>query len=64
MIAAKGDKLAGSGFDGSKFGGDLFTAAADANGVVTVEATEAYRTLVSAATSMRPAGARTSSASA
>lgn len=39
---------AGSGFDGSKFGGDLFTAAADANGVVTVEATEAYRTLVSA----------------
>ena len=48
VIAAKGDKLAGSGFDGSKFGGDLFTAAADANGVVTVEATEAYRTLVSA----------------
>ena len=48
VIAAKGDKLAGSGFDGSKFGGDLFDAAADANGVVTVEATEAYRTLVSA----------------
>ena len=48
VIAAKGDKLAGNGFDGSKFGGDLFTAAADANGVVTVEATEAYRTLVSA----------------
>lgn len=48
VIAAKGDKLAGSGFDSSKFGGDLFDAAADANGVVTVEATEAYRTLVSA----------------
>ena len=48
VIAAKGDKLAGNGFDGSKFGGDLFDAAADANGVVTVEATEAYRTLVSA----------------
>ena len=48
VIAAKGDKLAGNGFDSSKFGGDLFTAAADANGVVTVEATEAYRTLVSA----------------
>ena len=47
VIAAKGDKLAGNGFDGSKFGGDLFDAAADANGVVTVEATEAYRTLVS-----------------
>ena len=48
VIAAKGDKLAGSGFDGSKFGGDLFTAAADGNGVVTVEATEACRTLVAA----------------
>lgn len=48
VITAKGDKLAGSGFDSSKFGGDLFDAAADANGVVTVEATEAYRTLVSA----------------
>ena len=48
VIAAKGDKLAGNGFDGSKFGGDLFDAAADANGVVTVEATEAYRALVSA----------------
>ena len=48
VIAAKGDKLAGSGFDSSRFGGDLFDAAADANGVVTVEATEAYRTLVSA----------------
>ncbi len=29
IIAAKGAKLAGSGFDGSKFGGDLFTASAD-----------------------------------
>lgn len=48
VIAAKGDKLAGNGFDSSKFGADLFDAAADANGVVTVEATEAYRTLVSA----------------
>ena len=47
VIAAKGDKLAGNGFDSSKFGGDLFDATADANGVVTVEATEAYRTLVS-----------------
>ena len=39
-----------SGFDGSKFGGDLFTASADDQGVVTVEATEAYRKLVSADT--------------
>ena len=48
MIAAKGDKLAGNGFDSSKFGGALFATTADAHGVVTVEATEAYRTLVSA----------------
>ena len=49
VLAAKGDKLAGNGFDGSKLGGELFTATADANGQVTVEATEAYRALVSAA---------------
>ena len=48
VLAAKGDKLAGNGFDSSKLGGDLFDAAADANGQVTVEATEAYRALVSA----------------
>ena len=48
VIAAKGDKLAGNGFDSKKFGGDLFTASADDKGVVTVEATEAYRKLVSA----------------
>ena len=47
IIAAKGAKLAGSGFDPEKFGGDLFTASADDQGVVTVEATEAYRKLVS-----------------
>ena len=48
VLAAKGDKLAGNGFDSSKLGGELFTATADANGQVTVEATEAYRGLVSA----------------
>ena len=48
VLAAKGDKLAGNGFDSSKLGGELFTATADANGQVTVEATEAYRALVSA----------------
>ena len=47
VIAAKGDKLAGNGFDSSKFGGDLFTATADGNGQVTVEATDLYRQLVS-----------------
>ena len=64
VLAAKGDKLAGNGFDGSKLGGELFTATADANGQVTVEATEAYRALVSADNTHEPAGARTSSASA
>ncbi len=29
VLAAKGDKLAGNGFDGSKLGGELFTATAD-----------------------------------
>lgn len=48
MLAAKGDKLAGNGFDSSKLGGELFTATADENGQVAIEATEAYRTLVSA----------------
>ncbi len=47
VLAAKGDKLAGNGFDSSKLGGELFTATADGNGQVTVEATEAYRALVS-----------------
>ena len=48
VLAAKGDKIAGSGFDSTKLGGDLFTATADEKGVVTIEATEAYRKLVSA----------------
>jgi adhesin isopeptide-forming family sspB-C2 type protein len=48
VIAAKGDRIAGNGFDSSKFGGDLFDASADDKGVVTVEATEDYRKLVSA----------------
>ena len=64
VLAAKGDKLAGNGFDGSKLGGELFTATADANGQVTVEATEAYRASCPRTTRMRTAGARTSSASA
>ena len=47
VVAAKGDRIAGNGFDSSKFGGDLFTATADGNGQVTVEATDLYRQLVS-----------------
>ena len=47
VVAAKGDRIAGNGFDSSKFGGDLFTATADENGQVTVEATDLYRQLVS-----------------
>ena len=48
VLAAKGEKIAGSGFDSSKFGGNLFTVDADGNGKVTVDATQAYLDLVSA----------------
>ena len=51
VIAAKGEKIAGSGFDSSRFGGDLFTlstASVDGRNVVTIGTTEAYRALVSA----------------
>ena len=50
VVAAKGDRIAGSGFDSSKFGGDLFTlstAVVDGRNVVTIEATGRYRALVS-----------------
>ena len=48
VLAAKGEKIAGSGFDSSKFGGNLFTVDADDNGKVTVNATQTYLDLVSA----------------
>ena len=48
ILAAKGEKIAGSGFDSSKFGGNLFTVDADDNGKVTADATQAYLDLVSA----------------
>ena len=51
VLAAKGEKIAGSGFDSSRFGGDLFTlstASVDGRNVVTIGTTEAYRALVSA----------------
>ena len=49
-LASKGDRIAGSGFDSSKLGGDLFTLSAatvDGRNVVTIEATGRYRALVS-----------------
>ena len=48
VLAARGEKIAGSGFDSSKFGGNLFAVDADGNGKVTVNATQAYLDLVSA----------------
>ena len=50
VLASKGDRIAGSGFDSSKLGGDLFTlstATVDGRNVVTIEATDRYRALVS-----------------
>ncbi len=50
VVASKGDRIAGSGFDSSKSGGDLFTfstATVDGRNVVTIEATGRYRALVS-----------------
>ena len=50
VVAAKGERIAGSGFDSSKLGGDLFTlstAVVDGRNVVTIEATGRYRALVS-----------------
>lgn len=49
-LTSKGDRIAGSGFDSSKLGGDLFTLSAatvDGRNVVTIEATDRYRALVS-----------------
>lgn len=51
VIAAKGAMIAGSGFDSTALGGDMFTAAIDpTTGKVTIESTELYRSLVSADT--------------
>ena len=47
LLAKKGERIAGSGFGTSKLG-TLFTLTADESGLITVEATEAYRRLVSA----------------
>ncbi|MFT8443405.1 MAG: LPXTG cell wall anchor domain-containing protein [Bifidobacterium aquikefiri] len=45
-LAAKGDRIAGSGVDSTKFGGDLFTAV-DKDGVLTVTATARYLAIAS-----------------
>ncbi|WP_248110599.1 LPXTG cell wall anchor domain-containing protein [Bifidobacterium dentium] len=50
VVAAKGERIAGSDFDSSKLGGDLFTlstAVVDGRNVVIIEATGRYRALVS-----------------
>lgn len=45
-LAKKGDRIAGSGVDSTKFGGDLFTAV-DKDGVLTVTATARYLAIAS-----------------
>ncbi|QOL35478.1 LPXTG cell wall anchor domain-containing protein [Bifidobacterium lemurum] len=51
VIAKAGEKVAGTGFDSSKFGGDLFEAVWDEeSGTFTVSATQLYLGLVSADT--------------
>ena len=48
VLAAKGDRIAGSGFDPSDLGGAMFTLAQNQTGKVTVDATGLYRSLVAA----------------
>ncbi|WP_343014188.1 LPXTG cell wall anchor domain-containing protein, partial [Bifidobacterium longum] len=48
-IARKGERIAGSGFDSSRLGGDMFAANIDpSTGLVDIQATQAYLDLVSA----------------
>lgn len=48
VLAAKGERIAGTGVDSSAFGGDLFTTEQTDDGTVTVTATQRYLDLVSA----------------
>lgn len=48
LLAAKGERIAGTGVDSAKFGGDLFTTVQTDDGTVTVTATQRYLDLVSA----------------
>lgn len=51
VVAAQGEKIAGSNFDSAKFGGDLFTGELDPKtGKVNIQATAAYLKMVSADT--------------
>jgi adhesin isopeptide-forming family sspB-C2 type protein/fimbrial isopeptide formation D2 family protein len=47
VVAGKGERIAGSGFDSSKLGGDMFAMHAASDGTLTIEATPAYLALVS-----------------
>lgn len=49
-LAERGERIAGSDFDASRFGGELFELATDERGVITVRATELMLGLVSADT--------------
>ncbi len=48
-LASTGERIAGSGVDSSRFGGDLFTVEQREDGTITVTATRRYLDLVSAA---------------
>ena len=53
VLAAKGERIAGSGFDPAKFGGDLLTlerSSQDGRDVLTIKATDRYLALVAADT--------------
>lgn len=48
LLAAKGERIAGTGVDSERFGGDLFTTLQTDDGTITVTATQRYLDLVSA----------------
>lgn len=48
LLASKGERIAGTGVDSAKYGGDLFTTVQTDDGTVTVTATQRYLDLVSA----------------
>ncbi|MDE5641529.1 MAG: LPXTG cell wall anchor domain-containing protein, partial [Bifidobacterium castoris] len=48
VLAAKGERIAGTGVDSAKYGGDLFTTVQADDGTITVAATQRYLDLVSA----------------
>lgn len=48
LLAVKGERIAGTGVDSERFGGDLFTTVQTDDGTITVTATQRYLDLVSA----------------